>query len=89
MSFIDWKKNQGSKGKKKEERVEGEISHGGSNVDRMSQVGSFRSNMSLSVADRKLEMLQAEVGRLSTITKQQAETIERLHKIVSKLQKKK
>lgn len=89
MSFIDWKKNQSSKGKEKKERVEGEVSYGGSNVDRMSQVGSLRSNMSLSVADRKLEMLQAEVGRLSTITKQQAETIERLHKIVSKLQKKK
>jgi hypothetical protein len=88
MSFMDWRTGQSSKGKEKEEKLESRVSYGGSNVDRMSQVGSIRSNMSLSAADRKLEVLQAEVARLSTITKQQAETIERLHRIVSKLQKK-
>lgn len=89
MSFMDWKTGQSSKEKEKERKMENRVAYGGSSVDRMSQVGSIRSNMSLSAADRKLEVLQAEVARLSTITKQQADTIERLHKIVSKLQKKK
>jgi len=87
MSFMDWKSGQGSGSKGKE--VNQKDTYGGGGIDRISQVGSIRSNMSLSAADRKLEALQAEVTRLNNITKQQAETIERLHQIVAKLQRKK
>lgn len=87
MSFMDWKSGQGSSSKGKGQDTG--APYGESNVDRVSQVGSIRSNMSFSVADRKLESLQSEVKRLSNITRQQAETIERLQRIVAKLQRKK
>jgi len=84
---MDWKSGQGSGSKGKE--VNQKDRYGGGGIDRISQVGSIRSNMSLSAADQKLEALQTEVTRLNNITKQQAETIERLHQIVAKLQRKK
>lgn len=87
MSFMDWKSTQGGKGKGKGPDTGAKYSS--NNVDRISQVGSIRSNMSLTAADKKLESLQAEVARLSTITKQQADTIDRLQRIVSQLQRKK
>jgi predicted nuclease with TOPRIM domain len=55
-------------------------------LDRVSMVGSVRSDMSLTAADRKLESLKAEVARLNEVTKRQQDTIERLQRIVSNLQ---
>jgi hypothetical protein len=85
MSFMEWRNNRREKEKQREEN-HGLTTDAGRNVEKLSRVGSIRSTMSQSAADKKLEALQAEVVRLDKITIQQAETISRLQDIIARLQ---
>jgi hypothetical protein len=85
MSFVAWKKEREAsllRGKNDDPSLKNQPV-----ADRVSQIGSVRSSLSISAADRKLEALQIEIARLDALTQTQAAQIQSLEGIIRNLQR--
>jgi len=87
-SYTERKQQREEKAKKKSDSTQPTRSQGKSNepkdFDRLSTLGSIRSDMSTSALEKRLADAQARISQLETCTLQQQKTIERLMELVTK-----